>query len=246
VTDTPDLATIRTLTEHPVRTAMLLALLDGRGRTATELGDVAETSRAVASIHLAHLLDGRILRVHRQGRHRYFRLADREIAGLLRSLAIGSERSRVIEQHFGPRSARMRYARMCYDHVAGTLGIGVVEGLVRLGALVEGDDCFDLTQHGERFLCDFGVNVSEARRSQRYFARACIDWSERRPHLAGALGAAVTDRLFALRWIDRDPRGRTLTITPSGAQGILSTFGIETVEPYPDAEAGDESESEWT
>ncbi|HUG13947.1 MAG TPA: winged helix-turn-helix domain-containing protein, partial [Thermomicrobiales bacterium] len=146
--DGPDIVTLGMLIGQPTRAAMLLALLDGRGRTATELADIAETARPTASFHLSQMLEGRVLRVDRQGRHRYYRLAGAGIAELLESLLVLAERPRPREARFGPRPAHMRHARMCYDHIAGTLGIGLVDGLVRSGALVEGADCFHLTGEG--------------------------------------------------------------------------------------------------
>jgi hypothetical protein len=116
---------------------------------------------------------------------------------------------------------------MCYDHLAGSLGVGLTNGLIRAGALVEAGDDFQLTADGERLLAGFGVDVEAARRRRRHFARTCIDWSERRPHLAGALGAALAERLFDLNWIQREPESRTLHITAAGTQGLSTAFGVE-------------------
>lgn len=221
-----DIVALGTLIGQSARAAMLLALLDGRGRTATELADIAETTRSTASFHLSQLVEGRVVRVDPQGRHRYFRLARPEVAELLESLLVVAEAPRATQRLLGPRSPHLRQARMCYDHIAGALGIGLVDGLIRSGALVEGCDSFHLTAEGEQFLQDFGIDVAAARRKRRYFARLCLDWSERRPHLAGALGAALADRLFTLHWIDREPDGRTLFITPVGRRGMSGVFGI--------------------
>jgi len=228
--DQPDLAALGALIGQPARAAMLLALMDGRGRTATELADIAGATRPTASFHLTQLVDGRFLRVERQGRHRYFRLAGPGIAELLESLLVVAERPTHPEQPFGPRRSAMRQARLCYDHLAGALGVGMTDSLLRTGALVEAGDNFELTQAGERRLTDFGIDLGAARRRRRHFARTCIDWSERRPHLAGALGAALAERLLTLRWVYREPDDRTLFITPAGRRGLSTAFGIVLAE----------------
>jgi DNA-binding transcriptional ArsR family regulator len=225
--DGPDIASVGALIGQPARANMLLLLLDGRGRTATELADSAGITRPTASSHLGQLVDGGLVRVDRQGRHRYFRLAGTEVAGLLESLLVIAGTPEGIDQRFGPRPSDMRRARMCYDHLAGSLGVGLADGLIRAGALVEAGDNFQLTADGERLLAGFGVDVEAARRRRRHFARTCIDWSERRPHLAGALGAALAERLFDLNWIQREPESRTLHITAAGTQGLSTAFGVE-------------------
>jgi DNA-binding transcriptional ArsR family regulator len=225
--DVPSIASVGALIGQQARADMLLLLLDGRGRTATELAEAAGITRSTASSHLTQLVNGGLVQVNRQGRHRYFRLASPEIADILKTLLAVTATPGAPERQFGPRPTAMRHARMCYDHMAGNLGIGVVDSLVESGALIENGAEFQLTPDGERFLNDFGVDVTAARRRRRHFARTCIDWSERRPHLAGALGAAIADRLFELNWITRQPEGRTLHVTPAGHEGLARTFGFE-------------------
>jgi len=222
-----DIAEFGALVGQPARATMLLSLLDGRGRTAGELAEEAGVTPQTASHHLAQLMAGQLLRVDRQGRHRYFRLAAPEIAELLDSVRVVAAAPTAPSRPFGPRPTAMRQARMCYDHMAGELGIGVVDSLVASGVLIEAGDNFQLTDDGERLLDEFGVDVAAARRRRRHFARTCLDWSERRPHLAGALGAALADRLFELEWVERDPEGRTLFVTPTGQRGLADTFGVD-------------------
>ena len=222
-----DVATFGALLGQPARATMLLLLSDGRGLTATELAEAAGVTRQTASFHLSQLVDGQLLRVDRQGRHRYFRLAGSEIAELLASLRVVAAAPAAPSRPFGPHPTAMRQARMCYDHMAGELGIGVVDSLVRSGALIEAGDNFQLSADGERFLGDFGVDVAAARRRRRHFARTCLDWSERRPHLAGALGAALAGRLYELAWIERAPGERTIHVTPDGQSGLFEVFGFE-------------------
>lgn len=230
--ETPDLATIGALLGQPARAAMLGALMDGRARTATELADAAGVSRATASSHLALLTEGGLLAVAKQGRHRYYRLAGPEVADTLERLMALAPPAvpRSPAKPVGPGRADMRRARMCYDHIAGQLGVGITDALVARGALVEDEANFRLTGDGERFLQSFGIDVEAARRRKRHFARTCLDWSERRPHLAGALGAAVAERMFGLGWIERELEGRTLLITPAGLRGLRRVFDIE-IEP---------------
>lgn len=225
----PGFATIGALLGQPARSAMLGELMDGRARTATELADIAGVSRATASSHLGLLVEGGLLKVEKQGRHRYYRLASAQVADTLEALLVLAPAPDPVRgrRPFGPEQAEMRRARMCYDHIAGTLGVGITDALVARGALIEEETNFRLTGDGERFLQSFGIDVEAARQRRRHFARACLDWSERRPHLAGALGAAVAERMFGLGWIEREFEGRTLRITPDGLRGLRRVFDIE-------------------
>ena len=223
-----DLSGVGALLGQPARAAMLLELLDGRARTATELADIADVSRATASSHLTQLTDGNLLRVEKQGRHRYFRLADPTVAETLESLLnLTAGAVQPARSNFGPKQDDLRRARMCYDHIAGHLGVAVTQSLIADGTLVEDDANFRMTPNGERRLVGFGIDVDAARRRRRHFARTCLDWSERRPHLAGSLGAAIADHLFQLGWINREAEGRSLRITAAGASGLNAAFGIE-------------------
>jgi hypothetical protein len=165
-----------------------------------------------------------------QGRHRYFRLAGPHVAAMLESIlavaAIAPPRCRPVRI-----GDDMRTARMCYDHVAGRLGVGLTDALLARRHVELGDDGGVLTTSGEAFLHEFGIDVGKARRSHRMFCRPCIDWSERRPHLAGAVGAALARRLFALGWITRVRDGRALVVTPDGRRELEETFGVLLSEP---------------
>lgn len=224
--ETSDIVTVGALIGQPARARMLLLLLDGRGRTATELAEAAGITGATASFHLGQLVDGQLVRVKRQGRHRYFRLAGPDIAKLLESMLTVAGEPKRSEKPFGPGSTAMRRARMCYDHMAGNLGIGLTDSLIQSGALIEDGENFLLTYAGERQLENFGIDVAEVRRKRRHFARTCIDWSERRPHLAGALGAAIANRIFELDWARREPEGRTVYLTAAGQRGLADVFGL--------------------
>lgn len=220
-----DMAAIAALVGDPARANILYALLDGRAFTAGELAYAAHVTPQTASGHLAKLAAARLITLSQQGRHRYYGLAGPHVAGMLESImavaAISPPRCRPMKI-----DERMRNARMCYDHVAGRLGVGLTDWLHAHDHVEFSDDGGALTAAGEAFLRDFGVDIGDPRRSRRIFCRPCIDWSERRPHLAGAVGAALAARLFALGWIARVRDGRALVITPSGRRNLEQTFGF--------------------
>jgi DNA-binding transcriptional ArsR family regulator len=218
-----DMATIAALIGDPARANILCALLDGRALTAGELAYAAHVSPQTASGHLGKLSSARLIAVAQQGRHRYYRLAGAHIAAMLESIssvaAIAPPRVRP------PRIGDdMRNARMCYDHIAGRLGVTLADALRDNHHVEFGDDGGVVTPSGEAFFAKVGVDLSSARASRRVFCRPCIDWSERRPHLAGAVGAALARRLMESRWIARKRDSRALTITPVGWTGIERAF----------------------
>jgi DNA-binding transcriptional ArsR family regulator len=220
-----DMAAVAALVGDPARANILCALLDGRALTAGELAYAAHVSPQTASGHLGKLAGARLIVSTPQGRHRYYRLAGPHVATMLESImavaAIAPPRCRPIRI-----DDDMRNARLCYDHVAGRLGVGLAEALRARGHLELGHDGGALTVSGEVFLHEFGIDVEGARHSRRIFCRPCIDWSERRPHLAGAVGAALAQRLLALGWIVRVRDGRTLVITPMVRRNLERTFGV--------------------
>jgi len=227
-----NLAEIASLVGEPSRANMLLALLDGRALTATELAFAAHVSPQTASEHLARLVDGRLLAVVKQGRFRYYRLDSLLVARAIESLSAFA--SMEAPPRHRPRSARdeaLLLARTCYDHLAGRLGVALADALAARGHIVLGEDGGEVTEAGAAFLQDFGVDLSAAGRQRRIFCRPCLDWSERRPHLAGALGAALASRCFALGWIARHRDSRALVIRPSGEDGLRRTFGLLVERP---------------
>lgn len=220
-----DIASVAALVGDPARARMLIALMDGRARTAKELAYGAGVTPQTASSHLAKLLRARLLAMERQSRHRYFRLAAPSVGHAVEALmVVSSSRPRATA------SARsldgLRLARTCYDHLAGRLGVSVTEAMVRRRFLKPAGRDFLLTAPGVRFLGRLGVDVEETRRERRAFARQCLDWSERRAHLAGALGAAVARRCVDLHWVHLVAEERTLTLTPQGLRGLRTWFGI--------------------
>ncbi len=221
-----DIAVVASLVGDPARAHMLCALLDGRALTATELAGAAGVSPQTTSGHLAKLVDANLVRVARQGRHRYHRLASPQVGHMLEAIMAVAVTGKPRYRPRSPTDAAMRRARTCYDHLAGQLGVAVADALQESRRVVLGEDGGEVTDAGRKFFSAFGVDFAPYK-SRRVFCRACVDWTERRPHIAGAVGAALTARCFDLRWVERTAQRRTLAITPAGAKGLRETFGID-------------------
>jgi DNA-binding transcriptional ArsR family regulator len=209
----------------PARAAMLAALMDGRALTAGELAAAAGITPQTASAHLARLTGAGLLAVAKQGRHRYHRLASPAVARLLEGLSlVGAAPKRIAT---GPRDAEMRLARTCYDHLAGRIAVAIADRMARRGEIELSAEGGTVTEAGLRFLSGLGIAPVGG---GRLFCRPCLDWSERRPHLAGALGAALCAHCFDRGWVRRREGGRTLLVTPKGWQGLAETFGLDPSE----------------
>ncbi|WP_113699516.1 ArsR/SmtB family transcription factor [Nonomuraea lactucae] len=215
-----DIAPVAALIADPTRAAILTALLGGRALAAGELARLAGVGAATASAHLSRLLDGRLVDVVRQGRHRYYRLAGHEVAEVLEVLARVSARPLVRSLRQSRQARMLEEARTCYDHLAGRAGVGLLDRL-REGGCLTGEE---VTPEGERLLAGLGVDVAAARAARRRFAPECLDWTERRAHLGGALGAAVTGALLELGWYVRGPVPRAVTLTDVGRGGLAALF----------------------
>ncbi len=226
MTATPQMAEIAALIGDPGRANILDALADGRALTATELSFVARVSPQTTSGHLAKLTEGRLLQVERQGRHRYYRLASPLVGHMLEAImalaAVGPPRHRPPSRI----DAALRMARTCYDHLAGRLGVALADALVARGHVVLDLDGGEVTAKGARYLGAFGLDVMVLRRQRRAFCRPCLDWSERRPHLAGSIGAGLAARCFGLGWLKQMRDSRAVTVTAAGRAGLAETFGI--------------------
>jgi len=229
-----DIAQAAALIADPTRAAMLRALMSDRPLAAGELARLAGVSAATASFHLARLLEGNMIVVAIQGRHRYYRLAGHEVAAALEAIGLISPPLPVRTLRQSREAAALSEARTCYDHLAGRAGVGLLDALLESKTLARtdrGDSAstrFVVTGAGARTLASFGINVTEVRRPRRHFAGECIDWTQRRGHLNGALAAAITARLFELGWIARGLKGarrRSVLITGVGAVGLADTFG---------------------
>jgi DNA-binding transcriptional ArsR family regulator len=226
--DGPSVAEVAALVGDPARTNMLVALMDGRALTAKELAFAAGVSPQTASGHLAKLAATRLLTCIRQGRHRYYRLASPLVARMLESITlVAAIEAPPRHRPRSPRDDALHLARTCYDHLAGRLGVAIADALVARQAVVLGDDGGEVTASGAAFLMDrLAIDLAEIPR-RRAFCRSCLDWSERRPHLAGAIGAALADRCFALGWIERLRDSRALAITRRGRSELRELFSFD-------------------
>jgi DNA-binding transcriptional ArsR family regulator len=221
MSDISRMASVAALLGDPARANILTALLDGRALTAKELAFAARVTPQTASGHLARLTDACLLAAEKQGRHRYFRLASPLVGQMLESvMAVAGPEPRLTSWRGGEG---LRTARTCYDHLAGRLGVALADALSDAGHIALSHDGGEVTEPGHAFLRDFGAEPTAGR---RVFCRPCLDWSERRPHIAGRLGAALADRCPALGWIQRQRDSRAVTITAAGAHGFAETFGI--------------------
>jgi DNA-binding transcriptional ArsR family regulator len=211
----PNITRIATLLADPVRARIIWSLIDGRALTAGELAQAGGVSPQTASSHLAKLIDGGLLSAAKQGRHRYFRISGPDVAYLIETLSVLSEQPSA-RIRTGPRDETLRKARICYDHLAGAMGVRLLEGLRARGALSGDDNNVGLTASGEDLLGGFGIDIAALKTARRPLCRACLDWSERRPHLAGGLGAAVLTQFLDQGWIRRQADSRVLVFSGEG------------------------------
>ncbi|KAA6450755.1 ArsR/SmtB family transcription factor [Bacillus swezeyi] len=222
----PNIAEVAKLVSDPSRAAILTALLDDRFYTATELAGCAGIKQQTASFHLAKLADANMLISQKQGRHRYYRLKDANIAQALEGLLNIAPPAEIRSFRQSAEDKAIRKARTCYDHLAGTLGVMLTERLVDMEILKGEEKDFTVTEKGAGFFKALGIDIQNVKRKRRSFCHRCLDWSERRHHLAGALGAALLDAFISLDWIKRRPQTRAVTITPKGKKELERIFNI--------------------
>ena len=220
------LAEVAALIGDPARANILQALADGRALTAGELTWHAGVSAQTTSGHLAKLTEAHLIALEKQGRHRYFRLASPEIAEAMEALMIVAANGPKRHRPTGPRDEALRTARTCYDHLAGRLAVAMADRLSARNLIVLSDGAAAITEKGDRFFRDFGLDLDKEPRSTRPLCRTCLDWSERRSHLAGRLGAALCQRCLDLGWIKRGKDSRAVVFTQAGIEGFHKTFGI--------------------
>lgn len=224
-----ELAALAALLADSTRAAFCLALLDGRSWTAGELARYAGVAASTATGHLHRLVSGGLLTEERQGRHRYVRLAGDETAELVERLAVLAPQRTTPAPPTLSASTRNRAlarARTCYDHLAGTLGVAITDAMTDRG-LLSWDAGLAVTPAGERWLTGLGIGIPAKSASRRPPVRSCLDWTERRPHLAGSVGAALCDLAFESGWIRRIGTGRAVAVTADGSRALMSEFGID-------------------
>jgi DNA-binding transcriptional ArsR family regulator len=222
-----DIAAVAALIGDGTRARFLTELVGGKSRRASELASAAGVSRATASFHLGRLLAANLLEVYTHGRHRSYRLAGPEVAQAIEALQRIAPRQAIHSLRGAGSAHALSYARFCYDHLAGRLAIELVDALTTAGLITLVGDQFELTEQGVSWFAQLGIDVPRLQATRRSFARACLDWSERRPHLAGAIGAALAARLLELDWIERAPGGRAVKPTLAGRAHLKTALGIE-------------------
>jgi DNA-binding transcriptional ArsR family regulator len=216
----PNVAAVAALLGDPARANMLTALMDGRALTATELAQEAGVTLQTTSGHLSRLEAAHLLQVEKQGRHRYFRLSGEDVAEVLEGLMGLAARTGHLRLKVGPKDPALREARICYDHLAGDMGVWAFDRL-RAKGLVAGEDReVHVTDAGRGFFGGIGIDIDGLRRERRPVCRVCLDWSERRYHIAGAVGAKLLDKLFESGWARREKDGRVVRFTPKGRESF--------------------------
>ena len=222
-----DVAAAAALIADPTRARMLLALSDGRALPAGELARLGKVAPSTASAHLTRLVGAGFLRVEPCRRHRYYRLTSPELMRAIEALAVVAPRAPVRSLREYDTANAICYARTCYDHLAGAVAVQVTDAYVARGILGEVDDGYEVMAEGAVWLADLGLDPDALARRRRQFAPACLDWSERRHHLAGSLGAALTQRYLDLGWVARIPASRAVTVTAVGRQQLEDRLGVE-------------------
>jgi len=224
----PDIAMVAALVGDPARANMLTALLSGRALTASELAQEAGITPQTASAHLSKLETGGLIEPEKQGRHRYYRLTGPDVAGVLEGLAGLAARAGHMRVRTGPKDPALRRARICYDHLAGDLGVQMLDSMKKQRLVRESKQAIELTPEGRRFLArTLRIDADALAHPRRPVCKACLDWSERRHHLAGTLGAAMMTRFTELKWAARDsaPGSRVVIFSGSGEKRFAALFG---------------------
>ena len=223
----PIIAETAALVGDPARATMLSALLDGRPLTASELALAARITPQTASTHLAKLTAAGVLSMVRDGRHRCFRLASPAVVEMIEGIVAVALQKRPRYAPLSRQARALSAARICYDHLAGRLSVDLTDAFVAREYIVLDADVAQITATGIRFFAEFGSELPTLRSTRRQFCRLCLDWTERRPHIAGAVGAAITKRYFDLGWMERMKRSHAVIVTPLGRRGFQKTFGID-------------------
>jgi len=226
--DGPAIAGIASLIGDPARANMLTALMHGTALTASELALEAGVTKQTASAHLAKLAQAELIAAEAQGRHRYYRLANADVARVLEGLMGVASRAKALRTRPGPKEPALRRARVCYDHLAGDLGVALYDALLKQRHLALRDGELNMTKGGREAFARFGCDLPALEQGNRPLCRACLDWSVRRHHLAGALGAALLDQFIARGWARRRKGTRVIDFSAAGETAFKRAFGVET------------------
>jgi DNA-binding transcriptional ArsR family regulator len=222
----PDIAMVAALLGDPARANMMSALSAGQALTAGELAREAGVTAQTASSHLAKLAAGGLIEGRKQGRHTYFALSGPDVAAAMEALSGLAARTGHMRVRPGPKDPALRRARVCYDHLAGDLGVGLLDSLTRRGLIAGEGESLVLTPDGEVFMTALGLDLPALQSLRRPLCKGCLDWSVRRSHLAGALGAALLRRFFELGWAQREPGTRVVAFSPHGLDVFRQIFGV--------------------
>lgn len=216
---------IAALLGDPTRAVVMWTLLDGKAFTATELAITANTSPQNMSMHLAKLLDAGLLCVEKQGRHKYYRFSNKETAYAIEAMAslIPPATS---EKKKKDQNSPIKNCRTCYDHLAGKIGVALAESLLEQGIILDIDTKFEVSPKGEKWFSDFGIHLDDLKKQRRIFLKPCLDWSERKNHIAGSLGSSLLDKMIADDWLRKTENSRAVQITGKGEKELFRLFKI--------------------
>lgn len=228
----PNIAHVASLIGEPTRAKMMIALMSGKALTATELAVEADISSSTASSHLTKLVNSELLMVRKQGRHKYFQIGSQEVAALIESLLNISSRIQTNEITTGPSDKALRKSRVCYDHLAGELAVNLMDELLAKDFFILNTSDMQLSELGQQFFKSLGFDATEFRQQKRPICKACLDWSERRDHLAGVLGQWILNDLFNRGWAIRALDSRVVTFTPSGLRKFKQQYQLATIEQH--------------
>ena len=210
----------------PTRASILWALLDGRAFTATELAVSANTSPQNISMHLGKLLEADLLCVEKQGRHKYYRFSNKEVAYAVEAMANLVPKPEVSLKNKPENYPPIKFCRTCYDHLAGKIGVALTDSLLEQKIIIEKNNAYEISPEGEKWFSRFGINIEEAQKQKRIFLKPCLDWSERRNHIAGSIGALLLNKMIAEDWLRRTKDSRAMIITGKGEKELLKNFKI--------------------
>ncbi|MFH6995702.1 ArsR/SmtB family transcription factor [Flavobacterium sp. FlaQc-48] len=208
------------------RAAIMWTLLDGRAFTATELSIAVHTSPQNMSMHLAKLLEANLLCVEKQGRHKYYKFSNKEVAYVVEAMANLIPKTETSSKKKIKEYPPIKYCRTCYDHLAGKIGVALADSLLEQKIIIEIDNAFKISPEGEKWFSDLGINLEEAQKQKRIFLKPCLDWSERRYHIAGSIGTLLLNKMLEQDWIRRTKDSRAIIITGKGEKEILKNFKI--------------------
>lgn len=215
-----------TLIGDATRATILWNLLDGRAFTATELSIAAGTSAQNISMHLSKLLEANLIAVEKQGRHKYYRFSSKEVAYAVEAMANLISKPEIQSKKETDNYPPIKYCRTCYDHLAGKIGVALTDSLLEQKIILNKNDAFEISSEGKKWFSDFGINLEEAQKQKRIFLKPCLDWSERRNHIAGSGGALLLNKMITEDWIRKTKNSRAIIITGKGEKEFLKYFKI--------------------